>query len=574
MLHVDAYGAPPSDGVGSAQSELVTPPTKKTRTMAIALVDTGMGGGVGITNDAALQRLLGNGDLNDANNVSLARYYNVASYGMQSLTGEVVGPLSFPLTGCSENSMDQMAQTLRAKIPKQYDQYGWYFPLNRSCDFEGLAVAGTATRPAQDTWFNGSLGCVVLVQEPGHNFGMNHSSSMSCGSAPFADNPATACQHDEYGDEFDPMGNGCYQMNMFQKEYQGWIGGCNSVKVTSSGTFDVFPVNQACDAIQVLQIAMPKTRTFRDDSGETDQLAFYYVEYRHEPNFSKPTGAMYDGVQIRVGQQYLKPSDDGRHSWILNMHPGTQNVAFTVGQTFTDPAGSPTITVVAATGGKATIKVEFTGGGSGAPTCLDGTMLTAPGPQSCGGPVGTGGAGGAGTGGAGGSTGTGGASGGGNAGSAIDAGTPGRGGSAGSGVTTSGDGRPSRYEHRQHEHGCERRGDFGRSGWSGGRRNASRVAPPRTISTAGAVAARSARSETILVARLAGARARRPVRPSPPRIVERNVEVDVQGYRMTTCGKTRHISSSVDSPRWMSTVVLRPTDKSESRRRGFCMLLS
>jgi hypothetical protein len=438
VLHVDAYGSPSSDGVGTSQAELVTPPTKKARTMAIGLVDTGMGGGVGITKDTALQRLLGNGDLNDTNNVSLARYYSVDSYGVQSLTGEVFGPLSFPLSGCSESSMDQMAETLRPMIPKQFDQYGWYFPLNRSCDFEGLAVAGTASRPAQDTWFNGSLGCVVLVQEPGHNYGMNHSSSMTCGNAPFADNPATACQHDEYGDEYDPMGNGCYHMNMFQKEYQGWIGGCNSVKVTSSGTFDIFPVSQACDAIQVLQIAMPKTRTFRDDSGETDQLAFYYVEYRHEPNYSKPTGAMYDGVQIRVGQQYLKPSDDGRHSWLLNMHPGTMNFAFAAGQTFTDPAGSPTITVVAATGTKATIKVEFMGGGTGAPTCLDGTTVTAPGPQSCGGPVGTGGTGGTGgVGGAGGSTSAGGAGG---AATGGAGGSTSAGGASGSGVTTTGTG--------------------------------------------------------------------------------------------------------------------------------------
>jgi MYXO-CTERM domain-containing protein len=431
VIKVDSYGAPSSGDIGSAQSELVTPPTKKTRSMVIALVDTGMGGGVGITKDTALQRLLGNGDLADVNNVSLARYYNVDSYGMQSLTGDVVGPLSYPLSGCSENAMDNMAQTLRSQIPTKFDQYGWYFPMNQACDFEGLATLGTASRPTQDTWFNGSLGCVVLVQEPGHNFGMNHSSGMKCGSAIFADNPATACQHDEYGDTYDPMGDGCYHMNMFQKEYQGWIGGCNSVKVTSSGTFDIFPVSQACDAIQVLQIAMPKARTFRDDSGETDQLAFYYVEYRHEPVFSKPTGAIYDGVQLRVGQQYLKPADDGRHSWLLNMHPGSQNVAFSAGQTFTDPSGSPTITLVASNGTKATIKVEFTGGGSGAPTCLDGTMVTAPGPQSCGGggPIGTGGAGGAGTGGSGGGStsagGAGGSGGRGTGGAAGDTGTAG-----------------------------------------------------------------------------------------------------------------------------------------------------
>src|SRR5262249_32053463 len=72
VIRVESYGAPASGNVGSTQSELVTPPTQKTRSMVVALVDTGMGGGVGITTDTALQRLLGNGDLSDVNNVSIS----------------------------------------------------------------------------------------------------------------------------------------------------------------------------------------------------------------------------------------------------------------------------------------------------------------------------------------------------------------------------------------------------------------------------------------------------------------------------------------------------------------------
>jgi hypothetical protein len=33
---------------------------------------------------------------------------------------------------------------------------------------------------------------------------------------------------------FDPMGGACRHMNVWQKEYQQWFGGCNSVKVTST----------------------------------------------------------------------------------------------------------------------------------------------------------------------------------------------------------------------------------------------------------------------------------------------------------------------------------------------------
>jgi uncharacterized protein (TIGR03382 family) len=50
-----------------------------------------------------------------------------------------------------------------------------------------------------------------------------------------------------------------------------------------------------------------------------------------------------------------------------------------------DPAGGLTITVMAATATKATVKIDITGGAGGQPTCMDGTTtVAAPGPQSCG----------------------------------------------------------------------------------------------------------------------------------------------------------------------------------------------
>ena len=81
-----------------------------------------------------------------------------------------------------------------------------------------------------------------MIQEPGHNFGMQHSSSMDCGSASFHDTPQGNCTHSEYGDPFDPMGGGCRHMNAWQKAYQGWSQGCNMVRVQSSGTFTLLPL--------------------------------------------------------------------------------------------------------------------------------------------------------------------------------------------------------------------------------------------------------------------------------------------------------------------------------------------
>ena len=64
-------------------------------------------------------------------------------------------------------------------IPGQFTQYLWYFGNRQmGCGWAGLAQVGSAVRPSPNSWYNASNGCVVLVQEPGHNYGMQHSSSL------------------------------------------------------------------------------------------------------------------------------------------------------------------------------------------------------------------------------------------------------------------------------------------------------------------------------------------------------------------------------------------------------------
>ena len=149
---------------------------------------------------------------------------------------------------------------------------------------ERPGVVGRPDKPANDTWYNASSSCVVLVQEPGHNFGMQHSSSMDCGTEVFPDVPDGTCTHSEYGDRYDPMGGGCRHMNAWQKTYQGWSQGCNGVRVRSTGTFTLLPLELPCDGAQFLQIPMPKARPFMRPrwrrSPSTDMLTHYYLELR------------------------------------------------------------------------------------------------------------------------------------------------------------------------------------------------------------------------------------------------------------------------------------------------------
>jgi hypothetical protein len=382
------------------------------RSFAFVLID--LGGGVNTTADAALGRLMGNSD-------SIRNYYLYDSYQTQDIDAQVFGPFSYSLpTTCSNTDTRNLATTLRAMIPGTFQHYLWYFgQRTSSCDWGGLGSVGTPQMPAKDTWYNGSTSCIVLVQEPGHNFGMQHSSSLRCPSATLTDD-LKGCSLSEYGDVFDPMGNGCRHMNAWQKAYQGWFGGCNGVRVSASATFTLLPFETACNGTQFLQIKAPKARTFMRPEGggspaSTETFSHYYVELRTPQDFDGTLGnrsAMTPTVLIHAGNDLRTRAQQGLHTYLLDMTPSTSgsstgynDAGLAAGQTFTDPAGGLSITAMAVSATSATIQVTYDVDGT-APVCLDGTTFAPPGAADCGsGPVSTGGTGG-GAGGAGGTGGT------------------------------------------------------------------------------------------------------------------------------------------------------------------------
>ena len=85
---------------------------------------------------------------------------------------------------------------------------------------------------------------VGYAQEIGHNFGMTHEPTMCCGGtvsgnrtcsggATFSDN-TTNCQHMEYANSLSFMGGGAHHPSAVHKYHQGWMSGCNLVKVGTS----------------------------------------------------------------------------------------------------------------------------------------------------------------------------------------------------------------------------------------------------------------------------------------------------------------------------------------------------
>jgi MYXO-CTERM domain-containing protein len=429
--------APRKGPLGKSREALIDAAPIAPTNMVMVMVDTAGSGTFEITREQMHAELFSEEDP-----TSLVHYYRENSYGMHELTGQVApGTYTYPMTGCDYNAMtDALVAQVHADtgVP-EFDLYLWYFQDNDDCGWSGLSSG-------QDTYYNGSSGCVVLAQEPGHSFGLAHSSSLTCTDAAgmpaaFADDPQTGCMHSEYGNGYDTMGGGCRHFSGYQKVYRTYLQGCNVAQVQASGTFTLHPIETPCNGVQVIQVPMAKIRPFDSEGGgsgdRTTQLAYYNVELRapigaFDGSTSSP---MVPSVLVNAAPDWRvfgqggggrgRGNTRGEHIWLLDMAPTSTGTgggrggrggngsghALAVGQTFTDPAGGVSITTEAVSATSATIRVDITttlpptggSGGSGGragtagsggqivlppgtvATCLDDRPLTAPGPADCGG---------------------------------------------------------------------------------------------------------------------------------------------------------------------------------------------
>jgi len=443
-----------SGALTTDEPEVIAAPQQDT--YALVLVD--LGGGVDKTAAQAQAAL----SSETATDKSFALYYKESSYGKYTPTGTVLGPYSYSMASCDYTGM---AKAIEAKITGTYNHLIYYFKGTNLCDFGGLGEEGSAVKPAKRTWMNGSLSCVVLMQEPGHNLGLMHANTMKCGSASFSTTPATSCTITEYGSTMTTMGGGCKQLNAYERWYMQWLTGCNGVRVPGTATINLLPLENACGGgVQVLQVPFPATLTVSDpqSTGTAVSLKNYYVELRTAGGifdaygtsaragavtFTQPTVFIYasDDVRVPTGAATVGRNQNSVWTELLNMTPSSTSFTglTTAGQSFTDPAGGPVITLQSISATGAVIAVT-NAKGSGSPTCIDGSALAGNGPTTCGatagGTGGTSGMGGsAGTGGSmmGGATGTGGVRAAG--GATGTGGTPGRtGGTAATGGRSAG----------------------------------------------------------------------------------------------------------------------------------------
>ena len=406
------WGAPGDDGLfhvtrqtvvedlaadGTKRSELIGQPSTS-HTVAWVQMDVN-GGGVNQTAAAAQALIFGQGTGplfgTKTGNKSLVQYYDENSYGMLQLTGQVEGPIPFSGTAC--NNFDPLAQNVIAQVTalgRTYDHYYLYWGSEQPCG-PGWGEQGTRAKPGKSVWLNNDgTFCTATGQELGHNFGMMHASTMVCPSATIA-NDTTTCTSNEYGNPMTVMGGGCGHLNAIEKWYDGYLLGCNAVKVKTTTTFTLLPIEIPCNGIQALQIAMPAAAPVRttttDQSNGPVTIGYYYLELRGGQGMD--TG-MKTGVYVHAAADIPTPTSNGARTFLLDMNPAT--TAFdpmSVGQTFTDPAGGVSFTLNTVSTTAASVTVSLTGGSAN--LCADGTTLAGGGPTTCG-SGGTGGAGGTG----------------------------------------------------------------------------------------------------------------------------------------------------------------------------------
>ena len=316
---------------------------------------------------------------------SMNAFYIENSYGKESVGGDLFGWYQLNMNGaggCDTNGIASAARSAAAADGADvnaYSQWMYYMADGTGCAWGGLAQVGQPRDPARDTWYNGWAVCVVLVQEIGHNYGMQHSKQAECGdSAAMCSNYSSGAL--EYGNPITPIGYGpCGHLDVHHKGYMGYFEQCNTVTTGTTGQYILAATELPCNGIQDLMI--PR-------SGGS----YYHLEYRtprgfdgpespgaldsHRPDLTWPDGLQ--GVFMYVAPGY----GSGGTSYLVDNTPGSGPAnsqyysadhldgQLNEGDTFNYAADGITVEVIEENDTYAVVEVTVSGGGA-APTCLD-----------------------------------------------------------------------------------------------------------------------------------------------------------------------------------------------------------
>jgi hypothetical protein len=300
---------------------------------------------------------------NDSNSVN--RYHKEVSFNIVSYTGhiyvdaDVFGWYTIPFNNspCENTSNNDWRPSARSAatpdgfVQGNYTNIIYAFPQTSACSY-----AGKANINGPSSWINGSFSSGVVAHELGHNFGASHASTYRCTEDGVNVPISPTCTANEYGDPFDVMGSssGRKHKNNFNKGRVGWYEPGNTQTVTTSGTYNVFPIEKINSGVQALRIPTEYV------SGSPSK--YYYVEFRQSFGFDNfaVTDPVVNGVSIRIAPNYTLY----QNTLLIDTTPTTtsfSDAALLLNQTFTDSAKGISIKTKSITAEKATVEVTLPG---------------------------------------------------------------------------------------------------------------------------------------------------------------------------------------------------------------------
>jgi chitodextrinase len=286
---------------------------------------------------------------------SVAAYYQEASWGNLTLSGDVFGwyTIADDNGGCDFGNWGTQASaaaTAAGVNLNAYDYVAYAFP-STSCGWAGLAYL-----PGRYSYLNGSgaMGLRVFAHELGHNLGTHHASTLSCvvdGVRLSLTADLSGCTANEYGDPFTVMGSASrYQQTNFSRGNAGWLTAANAQTVTATGDYQLAPIGPSLPT---------QVQSLRVQRGTNSYLTL---------EFRRPSGTQFDtfaadapvvnGVSIRIAPGYTTRSQ----SKLVDATPSTttfSDAPLAVGQTLTDPAIDVSITTLSVGDAGATVRISF-----------------------------------------------------------------------------------------------------------------------------------------------------------------------------------------------------------------------
>jgi M6 family metalloprotease-like protein len=318
---------------------------------------------------------------------SLDGYWQEASYGQTSATGQVYGPYAlstnYGCTGTSDftamlsefltdatNAGANFSNVTRLFLVTPDFGCGWagaaYVPSPpTNCPAVSTptgTIHATTSYVNGTTWqYNTDNAVGIAAHEGGHNLGLSHSNSRAFSSPTEALGAlATQGTDTEYGDGFSAMTNGGlgHYGAPHKVELLGWIGSPNYEVIETSGTYTIEPFETALDTgLKALKV--------QRGTGNNDWL---WIEYRqpvgnYDNSLANSTSGW--GNQVFSGAliHYEDSLTSTLHTDLLDLTAtsayGFLDPSLAAGQTWVDPYTNVSISVLSTTSTGLTVSVNY-----------------------------------------------------------------------------------------------------------------------------------------------------------------------------------------------------------------------